>query len=133
MWPMKNISFILEYSLKSTQDRMRSVSFGLDSNSMLKSASGRASKLGPDDGQRLGSICRSWEQLQSITRSFRGLQATSGARVQLHGLRSSWQRLGSSEQDQAGEMLPVWWVSWYCQSPGTEGLSLRGKLKEQGS
>ena len=77
--------------------------------------------LGLDDGQRLGSSCRSWEQLQGLGRSFRGLQPTSGAREELQVLGSSWQQLGSSEQDQAGEMLPVWWVSWYCQSPGTEG------------
>ena len=100
MWPMKNISFILEYSLKSTQDRMRSVSFGLDSNSMLKSASAGASMLGLDDWQRLGSICRSWEhlqeleaasgareQLQGLARSFRGLRVTSGAREELVAAR----------------------------------------------
>ena len=85
---------------------------------MVKSVSAGASMLGLDDGQRLGSICRSWEHLQE-------LEAASGACEQLQGLWSSWQRLGSlvgsSEQDQAGEMLPVWWVSWYCQSPGTEG------------
>ena len=96
MWPMKNISFILEYSLKSTQDRMRSVSFGLDSNSMLKSVSAGASMLGLDDGQRLGSICRSWEQLQGLGSSFRGLRGASGTCKQLQGLERSFRGSGAA-------------------------------------